>query len=211
MVYQRIRQGRSDPEGATIDRVRMHEIVSEIAFLGRRRRVYARITALSGAKPGDRVLDVGCSGGYLARLLAAAVTPNGRVTGVDPSIPAISYATKRGPANCSFAVGVAQDLDLPDRCFDVVTCTLAVHHIPAEVRPAAFGELFRVTRPGGRLLVADFRPQAKHPALHPARRMMRHNNADLRDDLATAAGFEIEAAGDLPMLRYVQAVRPGEA
>src|SRR6266540_485815 len=107
----------------------MYETFSKIAFLGRRRRVFARIVALSGAQPGDRALDVGCGAGYLARLLAAAVGPDGRVTGVDPSSPAINYARRRDPGNCSFAVGVAQDLDLPDSSFDVVTSTLAVHHI----------------------------------------------------------------------------------
>lgn len=38
----------------------------------------------------------------------------------------------------TFTVGVAQDLDLPDSSFDVVTCTLAIHHVPARKREAAF-------------------------------------------------------------------------
>jgi ubiquinone/menaquinone biosynthesis C-methylase UbiE len=210
-MLRRILQGSHGRlHGETIEHVRMYEMLSAIAFLGRRGRVFTRIVALSGAQPGDRVLDVGCGGGYLARLLAAAVAPNGRVTGVDPSSPAINYARRRDPGNCSFAVGVAQDLDLPDRSFDVVTSTLAVHHIPEAARPAAFGEMYRVTRPGGRLLVADFRPSGNRRVLHPVGHAMRHNNVDLLDDLVTAAGFHIEARGDLPMLRYLRAVRPDD-
>jgi len=189
----------------------MYETFSKIAFLGRRRRVFARIVALSGAQPGDRALDVGCGGGYLARLLAAAVGPDGRVTGVDPSSPAINYARRRDPGNCSFAVGVAQDLDLPDSSFDVVTSTLAVHHIPDAARSAAFREMYRVTRAGGRLLIADFRPSGIGRALHRVGHAMRHHNVDLLDDLATAAGFHVQARGDLPMLRYIRAVRPDDA
>lgn len=206
-MLRQLRQGHSRPEGETIDRIRLYEATSEIAFLGRRRRVYGRIAALSGAQPGDQVLDVGCSGGYLTRRLAAAVTPGGRVTGVDPSGPAISYARQRAPGNCSFTLGVAQGLDFADRSFDVVTSTLAVHHIPVAARPAAFAEMYRVTRAGGRLLVADFRPSPWHPAGHG----MRHNDVSLLDDLVTTAGFRIETRGDLPLLRYLRAVRPGGA
>jgi ubiquinone/menaquinone biosynthesis C-methylase UbiE len=207
-MLQRIRQDRPSLEGATLERVRLNETITQIAFGGRRRRVYARIVALSGAQPGDRVLDIGCGGGYLARLLAAAVTPGGRVTGLDSSGPAISYARRRAPGNCSFAVGVAQDLHLANRSFDVMTSTLAAHHIPEAARPDAFGEMYRVLRPGGALLVADFRPSGRRHTLHPRGGAMRHGSVVPLDELATAAGFRVEAHGDLPLLRYIRAVRP---
>jgi ubiquinone/menaquinone biosynthesis C-methylase UbiE len=205
MAFQRALPGQQRPQGAAIERVRAHEAATSIAFMGRRRRVYTRIVAISGAKPGDRVLDVGCSGGYLARLLAAAVGPDGQVTGVDPATAAINYARRRAPGNCSFIVGVAQQLDLPDESFDVVTSTLAVHHFPGALRAAAFGEMHRVTRPGGRLLVADFRPAGIMRGLHPMGNSM--SNPGQLAALVTAAGFHIEASGDLPKLSYLQARR----
>lgn len=205
MVLHRVLKGHSGPQGDTIERVRTQEMTAAIAFLGRRRRVYSRIAALSGARPGSRVLDIGCCGGYLARLLAAAVTPGGQVTGIDPSGPAVSYARRRAPGNCAFAVGVAQDLKFPDHSFAVVTSTLAVHHIPEAARRDAFSEMYRVLRPGGVLLVADFRPSGRRLTLHPGSRAMRHH-IDL-EALTAAAGFRVEARGDLPMLRYVRASR----
>ena len=188
----------------------MNEAVTHIAFCGRRRRVYTRITVLSGARPGDRVLDIGCGGGYLARLLAAAVTPGGRVTGLDTSAPAIGYARRRAPANCSFVVGMAQGLPLPDQSFDVVASTLAAHHIPQAARRRAFGEMYRVLRPGGALLAADFRPSWRRHSPHSRASTSRHGGAVPLGDLARAAGFRLEDHGDLPLLRYVRAVRPDD-
>ena len=207
-MQQRIQHGRPGQEGARLDRVRLNEIITHVVFGGRRHRAYARITALAGARPGDRVLDIGCGGGYLARLLAAAVGPDGRVTGIDPSDTAVSYARRRAAANCSFRIGIAQDLDLPDRSFDVVTSTLAAHHIPEADRAAAFGEMFRVLRPGGALLVADFRPGGRRHTPHSFASAKRHGSAVPLEELVTAAGFRIEARGELPVLRYVRAVRP---
>ena len=105
-------------------------------------------------RPGDSVLNVGCSNGYLARKLAAAAGQEGHVTGVDPAQAAITYAQRRAAGAMTFTVGVAKDLPLPDASFDVVTSTLAIHHIPARKREAAFGAAAAALRPG-----------------HPARRL----------------------------------------
>jgi ubiquinone/menaquinone biosynthesis C-methylase UbiE len=196
--------------GTTLDRFRLNALVTEAAFAGRRRRVYRRIIELSGIKPGDRVLDVGCSSGYLARMLAAAAGPSGSVTGLDPSEAAIEHARRRAPANATFTTGVAQDLSaLAGSSFDLVTSTLTLHHVPARKREAALREMLRVTRPGGRLLIADFDPSRPVLPLHPgASRMQRAAAATgPLHELAAAAGYQVQDHGTLPLLRYVIAIK----
>jgi ubiquinone/menaquinone biosynthesis C-methylase UbiE len=101
---------------------------------------------------------------------------------------------------------------LPDSSFDVVTCTLAMHHIPARKRAAAVSEMYRVTRPGGRLLIADFDPSRPLLPLHPGGRRMSRAAASVGplEELAAAAGYQVESRGRLPLLRYVQAIRPAD-
>ena len=197
-------------KGTTIDHFRLNELVSQVAFGGRRSRVYQRIVSLAGVRPGDRVLDIGCSSGYLAGKLAAAAGPDGHVTGVDPSQAAITYAQRRTAGAMTFTAGTAQDLPLPDATFDVVTCTLAIHHIPARKREVAFGEMYRVTKPGGRLLAADFDPSRRPLPLHRGGGRMRRAAATVGslEELAATAGYRVDSAGTLPLLRYVLATRP---
>jgi ubiquinone/menaquinone biosynthesis C-methylase UbiE len=231
-MHGALRRMHSSPRrtGTTIDRFRLNALVTQVAFGGRRRRVYRQIVELSGASPGHRILDVGSSSGYLARMLADAAGRSGSVTGIDPSEAAIAYARRRAPspasasapasapastsarasAPASFVAGVAQDLSaFPDDSFDVVTSTLALHHVPARQRAAAFREMYRVTRPGGRLLVADLDSSRPLLPLHPGARRMQHAAAATAplDELAAAAGYRVEDLGALPLLRYVTAVK----
>jgi len=197
-------------KGTTIENFRLNEIVSQIAFGGRRGRVYRRIVSLAGARPGDSVLDIGCSSGYLARKLAVVTGPAGHVTGVDPSEAAIAYARRRALPAMTFTVGAAQDLDLPDAAFDVVTCTLAVHHIPARKREAAFREMYRVTKTRRPLARRGLRPLPAATAAAPRRARMRRASATVGplEELAATAGYRVESSGRLPLLRYILAIRP---
>ncbi|KAB8191818.1 methyltransferase domain-containing protein [Nonomuraea phyllanthi] len=199
--------------GGTIDRPRTYEALGSIAFLGGRRAAFTRVAAAARPRAGDRVLDVGCGTGYLSRILSPVVTPSGHVTGLDPSPAMVEYATRHAPANCTYVVGEGQRLPFPDASFDLVVSSLAVHHMPAGARPEALRQMCRVLRPGGRLLIAEFRPPANPLARHlvgalsgPA---MRHDPRDLLGTLIPDAGFQVESEGDLPyLLYYVRATRP---
>jgi hypothetical protein len=94
--------------------------------------------------------------------------------------------------------------DREDETLRRVRLNEAVTHI------AFAGGGHRVLRPGGALLAADFRPSWRRHSPHSRASTSRHGGAVPLGDLARAAGFRLEDHGDLPLLRYVRAVRPDD-
>ena len=116
----------------------------------------------------EKVLDIGCGRGLVA-VAAARRVPQGRVTGIDlwqardlggNSPEAIrANAEAAGVAGrLDVDTGDARGLPYADDSFDVVTSMTVIHNIPgADGRAAAISEAWRVTRPGGQILMFDIR------------------------------------------------------
>ena len=106
-------------------------------------------------KPGERVADVACGTGVVARLAAAQVGPTGSVVGVDLAPDMIEVArsvpTSAGPA-IDWQVGDAEELPLDDASCDVVLCQMGLMFMADQ--PAAVAEMRRVLVPGGRVVVS---------------------------------------------------------
>ena len=84
----------------------------------------------------------------------------GRVIGIDPGEEQIARArakAARRHVSVEFQIGVIEQLALPDRSFDVVLSTLVMHHLPASLKRQGLAEIARVLKPGGRLVIADFK------------------------------------------------------
>ena len=200
--------------GHTLGAPGFYELTAELMFFGRRRAAFDQLVRASGVQPGARALDVACGTGYLARLMAQAVGPAGLTVGIDASTEMIEYAERKSAplGNCRFHVGTAESLAFPADHFDVVTCSLAMHHLPDDVQPVALREMLRVLRPGGSLLVADAKVPA-HGLAHVVSMVTGHSHmARVTPNLANLiahAGFADISTGEVPpWLGFVRAVKP---
>jgi ubiquinone/menaquinone biosynthesis C-methylase UbiE len=114
--------------------------------------------------PGDRMLDVACGTGIVARTAAERVGPVGTVTGLDLN-PAMLTVARRIAPEIDWRQGDAAALPFGDDAFDVATCQSAIFFFPDPT--GALSEMRRVTRPGGRVVVQAFSSLSVQPAYGP--------------------------------------------
>ena len=108
---------------------------------------------LADLQPGEKVLDVGCGTGIVARLAAQKTGPGGSVTGLDinPGMLAVARSVETNGANIDWYESGAENIPLPDAAFDVVLCQLSLQFM--ENKSAALQEMNRVLKPGGRIIL----------------------------------------------------------
>jgi ubiquinone/menaquinone biosynthesis C-methylase UbiE len=147
--------------------------------------------------PSDRILDLGCGTGIVARLLRERLGGAARITGLDVSAPMIAKARTIAP-ELDWHEGNAMALPFPDASFDLVLCQQMLQFVPD---PAiALSEVRRVLVPGGRLIASAWRPRTEQVMFDVLGRVAeRHLGAsndkrwsldgDRLRELVAAAGF----------------------
>ena len=165
---------------------------------------------LAHPQKGDRVLDIACGTGIIARLVAHRLGPTGAVVGVDLNPGMLKVArtvwstSSHSGAPVLWQEASADKLPFPNASFNVAYCQLGLQFFPD--RAAALREMHRVLAPGGRLAVMVWRGIDDSPGFavlaealerhvgHAAAAIMRApfglSNADELEELVRNAGFQ---------------------
>lgn len=140
-----------------------YDLLNTLLSFGRHKRWRAIATREARLQAGDRALDVCTGTGDFAVQLRGVVGPAGLVAGVDFCGPMVRLgvrkARRQGQA-VAFALGDALALPYPDATFDAATVGFGIRNV-ADV-PAAFREMARVVRPGGRVVCLEL-ARPTHP------------------------------------------------
>ena len=145
---------------------RRYDLLNDLQSFGLHRRWKRRVAALAAAAPGARALDLCCGTGDIAFALARR---GAQTTGLDFSEKMLEVAESKKQKtenrkqekipqsairNPQFMQGDAQQIPFPDNSFDIVTVGYGLRNLAGWER--GLDEMFRVARPGARLIVLDF-------------------------------------------------------
>jgi ubiquinone/menaquinone biosynthesis C-methylase UbiE len=159
--------------------------------------------AAAALDEGERVLDVGCGTGVVARMAADRVGATGRVTGIDLNAGMLAaareFAGDGTAAGIEWRQGDATALPVDDDDFDVVFCQQALQFVPDKAEAAR--EMHRVLTPGGRLACSVLRELRYNPYQQAvANALERHVDAKAAAVIHTPFSY-----GDADALRRIAA------
>ncbi len=170
------------------------------------------LVAAAKIGPGQRLLDVACGTGIVARTAAELIGPTGRVVGLDLNEAMLGVARRVSP-ELEWRQGDAAELPFGDGEFDVVTCQSGLMFVPDEA--GAVTEMARVAAPGGTVAIQlwsaperqpGFRPLADAVARHAGSESVnlistyfRLGDPDAFGKVCAAAGLHVTEVNRLPV------------
>lgn len=206
-----------ETQGVTISWARFYDVLVRFIFVGQQRKLIQSVIRLAQIQQGEKVLDVGCGTGTLAIATKRNAPADVEIYGRDASPEMIHRAQQKAQdagVTVNFEPGLVEDVAFADETFDLVMNSLMVHHLPGDLKARAFAEMYRVLKPGGRLLIVDFEPPKSRIKrtilrLFVGQGMMLIDNNQI-PPLLTAAGFTDMriTSTDSSLATAIQAIKP---
>ena len=166
--------------------------------------------AIAGVKLGDRVLVAGTNDVPLTAEIAARAGLSGRVVVLAPDIGAARSFAARVESAGSLVEPIGAPLNmlpLDNAAFDVAVAESTLMALPPADRRGAIAEMFRVLRPGGRLVWIERRPRAGLFRLAPDSRAMP-SSAE-RERMMSDAGFRgTRVLAEADARTYLEGIKP---
>ena len=157
-----------------------YDVMNSVMTAGLHHRWRERAADLARVGPGSRALDVATGTGDLALELARRVRPGGEVIGSDFSEGMLERARTKagGEPGVRWEWGNALELPYPDDSFDAATVGFGARNFSDLER--GLGEMARVVRPGGRVVVLEITTPTEAAAVHVLLALVRPRRADAR-------------------------------
>ncbi|MBI1256417.1 MAG: methyltransferase domain-containing protein [Chloroflexi bacterium] len=203
-----------ETRGSTIRWAKYYDHLVGLLAFGRENALRAETIRIAAIQPGATVLDVGCGTGTLTFRAKTAAGLQGKVYGIDPAPEMIEVARQkaaRQKLDVQYQVGVIEALKFPDASVDVVLSSMMMHHLPDDLKRAGLAEIYRVLKPGGRLVIVDIQ-ETTNAVQHFSLTAMIHARAKTGiqsiSALLSSRGFTGIETGNMPMrLGYIRAQR----
>lgn len=144
-----------------LHRPRLYDWLVRLHTFGNEQKFRNEILHFAALCPNETVLDVGCGTGTLLIAAARKMGSGQLLHGLEPSPEMLAHARRKAKsriAESNFVHGSAGQIPFPDQSFDVILCTMVLHHLPPAMQLTALAEMCRVVRPGGRLVIVDLQP-----------------------------------------------------
>lgn len=140
-------------------------------------------------KEGDRILDVACGTGIVARMAKARVGATGRVVGIDLNAGMLNVAKSiAGDSRIEWIETDVEDIPLDDQAFDTAYCQQGLQFFPDKV--GALREIARVLRPGGKCIVVVAQSLEKNPLMRSqVAALTRHVGEDAAAGIRAVCGL----------------------
>jgi len=182
-----------------------HQVIINLILFGQYDRLLKKTLAHVDTRPDARLLQLTCVYGKLTPSLLS--NTNNEIHLCDIATGQLELARRKTQFfadRCHLARMNAELLAYPDNSFDQVIVFFLFHEMPAEARQKTYGEIARVLRPGGSILITEYAETPRYHWLYrfiPFRRILGHLEPFLpefwREDLPEKIRVSLEQNGKI--------------